>query len=135
MTSSDEFAAASLFCDKSGTYSESSLRRHDPCVKFAWGIGESAQNNLGSFRGWTMNRTMWALLFGIVTAGLLSQEVQGQSYSAGPAPIVGDIQTLCVEQYPAPQTRTDVGLATAECYESCGQPWKHNSSLVSTPTK
>jgi hypothetical protein len=57
-----------------------------------------------------MYRKTWILLLGIVAAGLLSQEAQAQSYSPGSAPIVGDIQTMCVEQYPAPQTRTDVGI-------------------------
>jgi hypothetical protein len=31
-------------------------------------------------------------------------------YSPGPPPTIGDIQTMCVEQYPAPQTRTVVGI-------------------------
>lgn len=57
-----------------------------------------------------MNRKTWTILLGIVAAGLLSPYVQAQTYDPGPLPTIGDIQTLCVEQYPAPQTRTDVGI-------------------------
>ncbi len=57
-----------------------------------------------------MNRRTWTTLLSIVMAGLLSSQVQAQSYDPGPLPTIGDIQTMCVEQYPAPQDRTDVGI-------------------------
>jgi hypothetical protein len=57
-----------------------------------------------------MNRKTWIVLGTIAAAGLLVWQLQAQTYSPGPQPTIGDIQTQCVEQYPAPQTRTDVGI-------------------------
>jgi hypothetical protein len=57
-----------------------------------------------------MNRHTWTILFGVLVAGFLSPQAQAQTYAPYTPPTIGDIQTLCVEQYPAPQTRTDVGI-------------------------
>lgn len=60
-----------------------------------------------------MKRKTWTILLGIVVAGLFVQYARPQGctpgYSAGWSTI-GNIQTQCVFQYPAPQTRTDVGI-------------------------
>jgi hypothetical protein len=57
-----------------------------------------------------MNRKTWTILLGIMAAGLLSQQVQAQSYSPYTPPTIGDIQTMCVELTPLPRDRTDVGI-------------------------
>jgi hypothetical protein len=46
----------------------------------------------------------------LLVVACLGAKTQVQRYSAGPPPTIGDIQTMCVEQAPAPQTRTDVGI-------------------------
>lgn len=55
----------------------------------------------------------WAILLGIVAMGFLAHYALSQSctpsYSPGSATI-GDIQTSCVDPYPPPQSRTDVGI-------------------------
>ena len=57
-----------------------------------------------------MNQRNTALLLGIVWIGLLPQLGHAQSYSPYTPPIIGDIQTQCVETAPTPQSRTDVGI-------------------------
>ncbi len=49
-------------------------------------------------------------LLGIAVVDLLARQAQTQRYSPGPLPAIGDIQSECVEEYPAPRTRTDVGI-------------------------
>jgi hypothetical protein len=59
-----------------------------------------------------MTRKTWILLtltLSLVVASTLYAQTGG-SYSPGPAPTIGDIQTMCVEPLPAPQDRTDVGI-------------------------
>jgi hypothetical protein len=57
-----------------------------------------------------MHRNISITLLGIAATGLLAQGVQTQRYSPGPPPTIGEIQTLCVEEVPAPRNRTDVGI-------------------------
>jgi hypothetical protein len=63
-----------------------------------------------------MCRHSWVRLFGISLLGiagaslLLAQPTGTKSCAPGPLPTIGEIQSLCVEEYPAPRDRTDIGL-------------------------
>ncbi|MHB1425884.1 MAG: hypothetical protein ACYC3I_22190 [Gemmataceae bacterium] len=46
----------------------------------------------------------------LIVAGSLGANTQGQRYSPGPLPTIGDIRSMCVEEYPAPRDRTHLGI-------------------------
>jgi hypothetical protein len=63
-----------------------------------------------------MCKHFWLRLYGLgllgiaLTALLQAQQADSKSYSPGPPPTVGQIQSLCVEEYPKPRERTTIGL-------------------------
>jgi hypothetical protein len=63
-----------------------------------------------------MNRYLWILLLlgiallGTAVMGLLTRQIHTRCYAPGPLPTIGDIQSKCVAEYPAPRNRTHVGI-------------------------
>lgn len=91
-----------------------------------------------------MKRMAWTIALGIAVVGSFLEYAWSQcspGYSAGSSSI-GPIQTLCVEEYPAPQTRTDVGIGEQVACSIDPSTWQAyaiytdsycNSSQVSDP--
>jgi hypothetical protein len=73
-----------------------------------------------------MHRNTWSLLLGSIVLGLavtvlLAQQIHSKNYAPGPLPVIGDIQSMCVETAPAPQTRTTVGIGEkVRCWIDAG---------------
>lgn len=58
-----------------------------------------------------MGKKQWIAWLGIlVVAGGLGAMTYVPRYLPGLPPIIGDIQSMCVEEYPAPRDRTDLGI-------------------------
>lgn len=56
-------------------------------------------------------RLAWICI--VFAAGCAGAKRQEQRYSPGPPPSIGEIKSMCVEKYPAPRDRTDLGIGEA----------------------